>query len=280
MVRNEHVAGLGRWLSPDPMGGDVSNPQSLNRYAYALNNPETLTDPLGTNPNAVCLEANRGSVMRNSCAGEGPASLGSGNGFFGGGFSIDGGMSLGWSQWGGITGLSNSNEFDLLNIPVTSSTWVQAGQLTNVIGGVSYPGAFTPGYWTRTTIGNALSFFGLQLSPSSSGPVPLRSVNTPPALLRPSIGPMPPTMPTQPQRITVSCMAAALIENFAGDDAHAGVTLTVNIGAAIALGLVRQAAPSLLPGPGWLYVGVAALWDVGTVAKSYGDCRNGGLSVP
>jgi RHS repeat-associated protein len=39
--------GLGRWLSPDPMGGDASNPQSLNRYAYALNNPTTLTDPLG-----------------------------------------------------------------------------------------------------------------------------------------------------------------------------------------------------------------------------------------
>jgi hypothetical protein len=37
----------GCWLSPDPMGGDVMNPQSLNRYAYALNNPATLNDPLG-----------------------------------------------------------------------------------------------------------------------------------------------------------------------------------------------------------------------------------------
>jgi RHS repeat-associated protein len=37
----------GRWLSPDPLAGDVSNPQSLNRYAYVLNNPTTLTDPLG-----------------------------------------------------------------------------------------------------------------------------------------------------------------------------------------------------------------------------------------
>jgi len=37
----------GRWLSPDPLGGDVSNPQSLNRYAYALNNPTTFTDPTG-----------------------------------------------------------------------------------------------------------------------------------------------------------------------------------------------------------------------------------------
>ena len=38
---------LGRWLSPDPLGGDVTNPQSLNRYAYVLNNPTTFIDPLG-----------------------------------------------------------------------------------------------------------------------------------------------------------------------------------------------------------------------------------------
>jgi RHS repeat-associated protein len=38
---------LGRWHSPDPLGGDVTNPQSLNRYAYVLNNPTTLIDPTG-----------------------------------------------------------------------------------------------------------------------------------------------------------------------------------------------------------------------------------------
>ena len=38
---------LYRWLSPDPLAGDITNPQSLNRYAYALNNPATVTDPLG-----------------------------------------------------------------------------------------------------------------------------------------------------------------------------------------------------------------------------------------
>jgi RHS repeat-associated protein len=37
----------GRWLSPDPLGGDVSNPQSLNRYAYVMNNPTSFVDPLG-----------------------------------------------------------------------------------------------------------------------------------------------------------------------------------------------------------------------------------------
>jgi len=43
-------ATYGRWMSPDPLAGDITNPQSLNRYAYALNNPCTLTDPLGLDP--------------------------------------------------------------------------------------------------------------------------------------------------------------------------------------------------------------------------------------
>lgn len=40
----------GRWVSPDPVGlgaVDPSNPQSWNRYAYAVNNPLALIDPLG-----------------------------------------------------------------------------------------------------------------------------------------------------------------------------------------------------------------------------------------
>jgi RHS repeat-associated protein len=38
---------LGRWLSPDPIAGDILNPQSLNCYGYVLNNPTNLIDPLG-----------------------------------------------------------------------------------------------------------------------------------------------------------------------------------------------------------------------------------------
>jgi len=45
-----YSATYGRWLSPDPLAGDVTNPQSLNRYAYALNNPVTFTDPSGLDP--------------------------------------------------------------------------------------------------------------------------------------------------------------------------------------------------------------------------------------
>jgi RHS repeat-associated protein len=39
----------GRWMRPDPYLGSyhLRNPQSMNRYAYVLNNPLSFTDPLG-----------------------------------------------------------------------------------------------------------------------------------------------------------------------------------------------------------------------------------------
>jgi RHS repeat-associated protein len=39
----------GLWLSPDPYSGsyDASNPQSMNRYVYAMNNPLAAVDPSG-----------------------------------------------------------------------------------------------------------------------------------------------------------------------------------------------------------------------------------------
>jgi RHS repeat-associated protein len=42
-----YTSAYARWASPDPMAGDITNPQSFNRYAYVRNNPTTLTDPLG-----------------------------------------------------------------------------------------------------------------------------------------------------------------------------------------------------------------------------------------
>ncbi len=38
---------LERWMSPDRLAGDITNPQSLNRYAYVLNNPTSNIDPSG-----------------------------------------------------------------------------------------------------------------------------------------------------------------------------------------------------------------------------------------
>lgn len=43
----KYAQNLARWLSPDPMAGNILNPQSLNRYSYVLNNPCNLIDPLG-----------------------------------------------------------------------------------------------------------------------------------------------------------------------------------------------------------------------------------------
>jgi RHS repeat-associated protein len=39
---------LGRFMSVDPLRGDPGNPQSLNQYAYVLNNPENRVDPTGS----------------------------------------------------------------------------------------------------------------------------------------------------------------------------------------------------------------------------------------
>ncbi|MGH9684129.1 MAG: RHS repeat-associated core domain-containing protein [Candidatus Acidiferrales bacterium] len=38
---------MGRFMSPDSIGGRTSNPQTLNRYSYVVNNPLNLTDPFG-----------------------------------------------------------------------------------------------------------------------------------------------------------------------------------------------------------------------------------------
>jgi RHS repeat-associated protein len=43
------ASSLGRFMSPDPLlnSGHPWNPQSWNRYAYALNNPLAIVDPMG-----------------------------------------------------------------------------------------------------------------------------------------------------------------------------------------------------------------------------------------
>jgi len=51
-----YESNLGRWMTPDPLAGDISNPQSLNRYAYVGNNPINFTDPLGLNASDACLD--------------------------------------------------------------------------------------------------------------------------------------------------------------------------------------------------------------------------------
>jgi len=45
---------FGVFLSRDPWEGDVSQPKTLNPYAYSLNNPVLLTDPSGEIPCPIC----------------------------------------------------------------------------------------------------------------------------------------------------------------------------------------------------------------------------------
>lgn len=42
-----NASSLGRFMTPDPLGGSLGDPQTLNKYAYVRNNPVTLTDPTG-----------------------------------------------------------------------------------------------------------------------------------------------------------------------------------------------------------------------------------------
>jgi RHS repeat-associated protein len=51
----KYHATQGRWISPDPAGlaaVNPANPQSWNRYAYVMNNPLAMVDPLGLCPTA------------------------------------------------------------------------------------------------------------------------------------------------------------------------------------------------------------------------------------
>lgn len=61
-------ASLGRFMSPDPIGGDIGNPQSLNRYAYVLNNPLSLVDPFGLGAQD-CFSTGTGNGPYTPCGG-------------------------------------------------------------------------------------------------------------------------------------------------------------------------------------------------------------------
>ena len=52
---------MGRFMSPDPLGGHLEDPQTLNKYVYVRNNPLSLTDPTGLDFALSCTVAKDGS---------------------------------------------------------------------------------------------------------------------------------------------------------------------------------------------------------------------------
>jgi RHS repeat-associated protein len=63
----------GRWLRPDPYSGSYRprNPQSFNRYEYAMNNPLSNVDPIGLKPipcpGGLPTVAENGDYIANGC---------------------------------------------------------------------------------------------------------------------------------------------------------------------------------------------------------------------
>jgi len=78
-----YASAQGRWLAPDSYLGsyDVTNPQSMNRYVYVLNNPTSLVDPSG-------LEDEQACGSDEDCVGSGDGSGEDGGGAFAGGNDI------------------------------------------------------------------------------------------------------------------------------------------------------------------------------------------------
>ncbi len=85
---------LGRFMSADPSGGDLSDPQTLNKYAYTRNNPINMIDPTGMD--GSCPYSTKD--VQNYCLGNTPSGGNSGGGTGGSG---GGGDVSGYSNWGG-----------------------------------------------------------------------------------------------------------------------------------------------------------------------------------
>ena len=57
---------IGRFMSLDPLAGIIGNPQSMNRYAYVMNDPINLVDPTGThcdNSTGACYSGNNWTCL-------------------------------------------------------------------------------------------------------------------------------------------------------------------------------------------------------------------------
>ena len=165
---------------------DLTNPQSLNRYAYVMNNPTTRTDPSGLGPQQQTC--GHGFVVPQ---GQNPATycynhmgIGEGSGpgaFFTNPFSV--------MDYFGISVVT-----DTFQAPQLLST-INFASLANGNGYATSVSIFTPGGFTSTYVGDALDFltaaapFPPMMNPQAvalqnAGKPPLRV--TPPRPLTPA----------------------------------------------------------------------------------------------
>jgi hypothetical protein len=156
--------------------------QSLNRYAYALNNPETLVDPSGLGP-----------VQVNFC---GSLKYGVGLGMCQ--TEVNGVIMAEQSFGGGWA----ADPFDVMSIPVVTQTWIPNSQVGTMLLGASSWGPVSPGYWSTTAAGNAAQFLVMFAAPAG----PNGEALPPPIALPPGKNGQPnswrwvPGTPSRPQK--------------------------------------------------------------------------------
>jgi hypothetical protein len=93
----------------------------------------------------------------------------------------------------------------------------------------------------------------------------------------PQIPPRGPRIAALPRRrtqgVTAGCVFAELGHNIIGGEGQAGAFFALNIAAVVASGLVKTTVELALPGPGWLYVAVAGVYDAALVAEAIAACK-------
>jgi len=117
----QYSSTAGRWMSPDSYYGsyDLSNPQSMNRYAYADNSPTSFLDPTGLDPcppgfhQLVDFGSGLHSHFYGCAPNQDPVFASGGNGGGGGSAGGNGGASSGCPPNCGFTLTVTSN----LNAP-------------------------------------------------------------------------------------------------------------------------------------------------------------------
>jgi RHS repeat-associated protein len=138
----QYSSSLGRWSSPDPLAGDISDPQSLNRYSYVRNNPLTGVDPLGADMIEIgggglnCtldgISTSCGSVNLNDSDSSGGSGGGGSSGSGSGGtaappLDVNEPPGPGFGQIGGVVGMSEAYR----NQQIAYSSWVNLIPITN-----------------------------------------------------------------------------------------------------------------------------------------------------